>query len=226
VSQLTQAEAHTKSVSSRSVPRWVGAYAEKVNAARGRPERMKRVFDRSAVPMLLIDGERRYVDANPPARLSFRQSLAELKQLRIEDLTPCDFLPAMQEAWLRLLSSGVVAGLYDVASPEGTHMEVSYYAMADALPGLHLIAFAPSGWPEDELVVDAAPGNGGPPRLTPRESEILQLAADGYSGPMIASELVVSTATVRTHFEHIYEKLSVRDRAAAVAKAMRLGLIV
>jgi DNA-binding CsgD family transcriptional regulator len=31
---------------------------------------------------------------------------------------------------------------------------------------------------------------------------------------------------VRTHFEHIYAKLDVRDRAAAVAKAMRLGLIV
>jgi ATP/maltotriose-dependent transcriptional regulator MalT len=36
---------------------------------------------------------------------------------------------------------------------------------------------------------------------------------------------VVSAATVRTHFEHIYAKLAVSDRGAAVAKAMRLGLI-
>ena len=62
--------------------------------------------------------------------------------------------------------------------------------------------------------------------LTPRELEVLDLAAAGCNGPMIAARLVVSAATVRTHFEHIYEKLEVRDRAAAVAKAMRLGLIV
>jgi ATP/maltotriose-dependent transcriptional regulator MalT len=62
--------------------------------------------------------------------------------------------------------------------------------------------------------------------LTPRELEVLELAADGYSGPMIAHDLVISPTMVRTHFEHIYAKLDVRDRAAAVAKAMRLGLIV
>ena len=42
---------------------------------------------------------------------------------------------------------------------------------------------------------------------------------------MIAEELVLSRATVRTHFENIYSKLDVRDRAGAVGKAMRLGLI-
>ena len=53
---------------------------------------------------------------------------------------------------------------------------------------------------------------------------MLELAADGLNGPLIARELVLSTATVRTHFAHIYRKLGVPDRAAAVAKAMRLGL--
>jgi DNA-binding NarL/FixJ family response regulator len=61
--------------------------------------------------------------------------------------------------------------------------------------------------------------------LTPRELELLQLAADGFCGPMIADELVLSRATVRTHFESIYRKLDVHDRAGAVGKAMRLGLI-
>jgi two-component system nitrate/nitrite response regulator NarL len=37
--------------------------------------------------------------------------------------------------------------------------------------------------------------------------------------------LVLSPATVKTHFEHAYEKLEVSDRASAVAKALRLGLI-
>ena len=61
--------------------------------------------------------------------------------------------------------------------------------------------------------------------LTPREQEVLQLAAHGHSGRRIAEMLVVSPATVKTHFEHAYEKLEVSDRASAVAKALRLGLI-
>ena len=42
---------------------------------------------------------------------------------------------------------------------------------------------------------------------------------------MIAADLHVSTATVKTHLKTLYEKLGVSDRAAAVAEAMRRGLI-
>jgi DNA-binding CsgD family transcriptional regulator len=61
--------------------------------------------------------------------------------------------------------------------------------------------------------------------LTPRERDVLQLAADGLTTPTIAQRLSVSRATVRTHFGNIYIKLDVRSRAGAVAKGMRLGLI-
>ena len=53
--------------------------------------------------------------------------------------------------------------------------------------------------------------------LTARELEILRHAADGERGPEIARRLVISPSTVKTHFENIYEKLGVSDRAAAVA---------
>jgi ATP/maltotriose-dependent transcriptional regulator MalT len=118
-----------------------------------------------------------------------------------------------------------MAGPHEIGSPVGTHLHVTYYALADALPGVHLIAFAPAEWPERELVGDL-PRVAPFPTLTPRELEVLSLAADGSSGPEIAPQLVVSPTTVRTHFQHIYTKLDVGDRAAAVAKAMRLGLIV
>ncbi|MDQ1446901.1 MAG: two-component system, cell cycle sensor histidine kinase and response regulator CckA [Acidimicrobiaceae bacterium] len=65
----------------------------------------------------------------------------------------------------------------------------------------------------------------GPRPLSDRELEVLRLAADGNTGPEIAELLVVSPATVKTHFEHIYEKLGVSDRPAAVAHALRIGLI-
>ena len=62
------------------------------------------------------------------------------------------------------------------------------------------------------------------PRLTEREQEVLRLTADGLSGPEIGRELHLSPATVKTHLQHVYEKLGVSDRAAAVAEAMRRKL--
>jgi two-component system, NarL family, nitrate/nitrite response regulator NarL len=63
------------------------------------------------------------------------------------------------------------------------------------------------------------------PVLTPREHEILQLMAGGLSAPAIGRRLYLATATVKTHQSRVYEKLGVSDRAAAVAEAMRRGLL-
>jgi two-component system nitrate/nitrite response regulator NarL len=61
--------------------------------------------------------------------------------------------------------------------------------------------------------------------LTDREREILRLIADGNSLPEIAKQLFLGVTTVKTHVQHLYEKLGVSDRAAAVAVAMRRGLL-
>jgi two-component system, NarL family, nitrate/nitrite response regulator NarL len=61
--------------------------------------------------------------------------------------------------------------------------------------------------------------------LTSRETEVLGLIADGRSAPEIATGLNLSTATVKSHLGTLYEKLGVSDRAAAVAAAMRAGLL-
>jgi two-component system, NarL family, nitrate/nitrite response regulator NarL len=63
------------------------------------------------------------------------------------------------------------------------------------------------------------------PPLTPREHEILVHVAEGRSAPEIARRLHLSTATVKTHLLHLYDKLGVADRAAAVAEGMRRGLL-
>lgn len=61
--------------------------------------------------------------------------------------------------------------------------------------------------------------------LTARELEVLELAAAGLSNRDLASKLMVSEATVKTHLHHIFTKLDVESRQAAVASAIRSGLI-
>jgi two-component system nitrate/nitrite response regulator NarL len=67
-------------------------------------------------------------------------------------------------------------------------------------------------------------GHGGV-RLTRREKDILGLVALGCSAPQIARQLSLSQSTVKTHLRSLYEKLGVSDRAAAVAQAMKRGLV-
>ncbi|WEB44397.1 response regulator transcription factor [Streptomyces yunnanensis] len=61
--------------------------------------------------------------------------------------------------------------------------------------------------------------------LTERERQVLQGFAEGKSIPDLAGELYLGASTVKTHTQRLYEKLGVSDRAAAVAAAMRRGLL-
>ena len=61
--------------------------------------------------------------------------------------------------------------------------------------------------------------------LSAREIEVLQLVAQGASNREIGKSLHISTATVKTHLIHIYGKLGVDDRLAAVTTALERGII-
>ena len=63
------------------------------------------------------------------------------------------------------------------------------------------------------------------PGLSPRELEILKHIAAGRSAPEIGKVIHLSPATIKSHLQSLYEKLGVSDRAAAVAEAMRRGLL-
>ncbi len=63
------------------------------------------------------------------------------------------------------------------------------------------------------------------PSVSPRLAEVLRLLALGYENKQIATELEIAEATVKTYLRSLYEELDVRNRAEAVAVALRLGLI-
>lgn len=61
--------------------------------------------------------------------------------------------------------------------------------------------------------------------LSEREREVLRLTAEGLSAAEVGERIHLAASTVKTHLQHVYEKLGVRDRAAAVAEGMRRGLL-
>jgi two-component system nitrate/nitrite response regulator NarL len=63
------------------------------------------------------------------------------------------------------------------------------------------------------------------PAISERERAVLALTGDGVSAAQMGARLHLSPATVKSHLQSVYEKLGVSDRAAAVATAIRLGVL-
>jgi DNA-binding NarL/FixJ family response regulator len=108
------------------------------------------------------------------------------------------------------------AGITEIS--RAVHAAADHQALLDPLVQNRLIAAAgarprpapgPTSLPDD---------------LTPREAEVLKLIAAGLSNGEIASTLVVSDATVKTHINHVFSKIGARDRAQAVHYAYTHGL--
>lgn len=105
------------------------------------------------------------------------------------------------------------------------------YLLKDALPDELIRAVRASACGESVLAPSATqhlmgrarrPGTG---TLTEREKQVLQLVANGNSNREAASALFIGEASIKTHLQHIYDKLGVRDRASAVAEGYRRRLL-
>lgn len=112
------------------------------------------------------------------------------------------------------------------ADPSFEVVSVSESAL-DGAPAADVVLVAqdPS---DDQRTSDAVPveARGEERVLSARERQILALLADGLPNKQIASRLGISTNTVKTHLELLFDKLGVSSRAEAVAKGVRRGLLM
>lgn len=192
---------------------------EGADATAGLDERLRILCRTALEALVLVDDDRRYVTVNQRAAELLGVRAEVLLGRRLEQFTPPDRLPLVERFWAELEREGELEGRGPLLRDDGSQRLVEFRAHWGFAPGRHLIALREVGAP-------LAVAQGEPvPRLTDREREVLQLAAEGHSTRDIAAALVVSHGTVKTHLQHIYAKLDARDRVSAVATAMRLGLI-
>ena len=173
-------------------------------------------LERTRNPVVVVDDDRRYVDANAAALRMFGVTRAEMLRSRVDDLFVQDGGPPIDELWETFLERGGMTGLGRFRVAGGQEAELRYGAVARVAPGRHLSIF---------LVED---GNGGPPAeparvLTARESEVIALVAQGFTTRQIAERLVVSPTTVDSHIRSVMERLGARNRVHAVALALARG---
>jgi two-component system, NarL family, nitrate/nitrite response regulator NarL len=130
------------------------------------------------------------------------------------------FLSAFMES--ELAYETVAAGARGYLSKEAARQEICDAIIAVARGGTALAPEVQAGLAAQIQQRERADGV---PGLTPREREVLRLIADGLSAPEIGRRIHLSPTTVKSHLHNLYEKLGVSDRAAAVAEAMRRGLL-
>ena len=130
------------------------------------------------------------------------------------------FLSAFMEG--ELAYETVAAGARGYLSKESAREEICDAIVAVARGGT---ALAPEVQAGLAAQVQERERSDRPPQLTAREQEVLQLISEGLSAPDIGKRIHLSPTTVKSHLHKLYEKLGVSDRAAAVAEAMRRGLL-
>jgi PAS domain S-box-containing protein len=184
--------------------------------------RLRELFERSSAAMLIADDERRYIDANAAACELFETPAEQLIGSRIDDYTSPRLAGEIEAMWRRFIEEGTQAGIFELRTPGGTDRLVEYSSSANVVPGMHLSVLVeqrpdlPTAGVEDagrhrqEKVV-----------LTAREQQVMGLVALGASTHDIAERLVISSETAKTHVKHAMEKLGARNRAHAVAIAIR-----
>jgi PAS domain S-box-containing protein len=179
----------------------------------------------SRVAMLIVDDDRRLLEANPAACSLLDSTRRALIGRPLDALV----IPAMRQrldsVWQAFRARRGHAGPFQLMAGQKEGANVDIGVATNVLPGRHLVVLAGSA---EQLAIagsrlESREGEARPP--TVREREVLTLLAGGATDGQIAHKLALSPATVQTHVRNAKAKLGARTRAQAVALALRRGMI-
>jgi DNA-binding NarL/FixJ family response regulator len=127
------------------------------------------------------------------------------------------------------VSSALAAGAVGYLVKDCTTAEIvaALGEVVSAVPGGLVMSSSasPVTSESDGVAVMMRQPTGTRPLISKREEEVLRLVATGASIPEVGRRLYISAKTVKNHLSSIYQKLDSHDRAQAVLKAVRMGLI-
>ena len=118
----------------------------------------------------------------------------------------------------------VVSGAASVLSVEAPTAEI-VDIVRRTMAGERIVPEAPLVGDEDAGARDPHDASTPSPRLSARDLDVLELVAAGLTNEAVAAELGLAPRTVKTHVQHLIERLGAVDRTSAVAAAFRLGLL-
>jgi DNA-binding CsgD family transcriptional regulator len=182
----------------------------------------------SRAAVLVVDDERRCVEASLSACRLLGASRSEIEGTSLDELLAPDMHGRLEHVWVAFRDSGGQAGPFAVASESAPVEEVRINLAVNMIPGRHVVTLEPATVRAKSL--DPAGAQSEPTGRTnrvptAREREILAFLAAGATDGQIARRLQLSPATVQTHVRNAKAKLGARTRAQAVALALTRGLI-
>ena len=171
------------------------------------------VFERTSHPVVLLDEDRRVVDANDAAAALWGGPRDELLGRSLADtIKPAEQLLAAS-AWQAFLRSGSYQGTQGFIRADGSEAKVEVAARSATIAGHRLAVFVATRG--DRRSTARRPASALP--LTNREREVVTLIALGRETDEIATELRISPETVRSHVRNAMAKLEAHTRAQLVA---------
>ena len=201
------------------------------------------VFERSLIPMTLVDRGRTYVAVNDAAVDLYQRPRQEIVGSRATIGMPGVDQAVADATWARFLRTGELYGETVVRVSAGRPLRVTYAAHATSVDeqwrALFVIVSA-TFEPDGEQMINGLPAVGAEhpnsrgvatnsarsgKRLTAREREIVERVALGLSTPQIAAELNLSPATVRSHVRNAMAKAEAHTRAQLVALVLTNGQV-
>ena len=180
-------------------------------------------FERSRNAMVLANGQRLIVDANPALLVLLGYTRDAVTGRPMQRIVA--HRPWTEEDWVAAMANGQFFGVTELVHADGRAVAVQWAATTKTVTGRRLTLFVALSVSRWGARFRRSPSPEEPPRaLTARQQEIVALVALGASGPEIADELNISTETVRTHIRNAMDRLGARSRAHLVAKALGDGL--